>query len=74
MSVYLWMIHDAVLQKLAQHFKAIVLQLKKKKSQLSQFLLFLGDGRWRDLHFAQHECLHIEMRRVFYQSLFSEML
>ena len=40
---------------------------------LSQFLLFLGDGRWR-VHFAQHECLHVEMRRVFYQSLFSEML
>ena len=38
MYVYLWMIHDAVLQRLAQHFKAIVLQLKKK-SQLSQFLL-----------------------------------
>ena len=32
MYVYLWMIHDAVLQKLAQHFKAIVFQFKKKVS------------------------------------------
>ena len=29
--VYLWLIHVVVQQKLAQHCKAIVLQLKKKK-------------------------------------------
>ena len=40
MYVYLWMIHDAVLQKLAQHFKAIVLQLKKKISVKSVFIVF----------------------------------
>lgn len=44
MNVYLWMIHDAVLQKLAQHFKAIVL-LKKKLSKFLFLFLFFGDGR-----------------------------
>ena len=39
MYVYLWMIHDAVLQKLAQHFKAIVLQLKKKKKSVKSVFI-----------------------------------
>lgn len=43
MNVYLWMIHDAVLQKLAQHFKAIV--LKKKKLSKFCFCFCFGDGR-----------------------------
>ena len=28
---YLWLIHTVVQQKLTQHFKAIILQLKKKE-------------------------------------------
>jgi len=36
--VYLWLIHTEVWQKPTQYYKAIVLQLKKKKTPLSAYL------------------------------------
>jgi len=35
--VYIWLIHVAALQKLTQYYKAIILQLKKKRKNVEPF-------------------------------------
>ena len=56
--VCIWLIHFAVQQKLTQHFKAIILQLKKKALSfipLALGLISLGTVLFRNFSFCSRE-------------------